>query len=190
MIMAASINDLHLPQFDPDIEPSTTPQRWQKYLCKVETALKAWGIDNDERKHAILCHYGGDKIAEIEQHLTYAKDKDKLFDNLSAALTDHFEPKRNITFTTFVFCEMKQEEDEGIDAFVTRLRTQAVLCDFSDAERRIKDQIVFHCNSQKLRRKALEEDLKLEALLQAARVEESARRQVGEMVRKLEKRVI
>ena len=165
------------PPFDPDKDPATTPQRWGQYLRKVDNALTAWGITDDDRKHAFLIHYGGDKIETIEQTLTYTKAKDVKFKNLSEALTAYFEPKRNITFATYQFAQMKQEESEMIDGFVTRLRTQAALCDFDNSERRIKDQIVFGCRSKKVRHKALHEDMTLEKLIKEARCEEAATQQ-------------
>ena len=169
-----------IPPFDPDEDPYTTPQRWKDYLRKIERALQAWDIKDDGRRHSVLLHCGGDKLDKIEQHLTYDKtEKDALFKNCCEAFTTYFEPKRNITFSTYVFMQLKQEENESIDAFVTRLRTQALMCDFQDTERRIKDQVVFHCTSKKVRNKALSDDLKLDALLKEARCQEAARREAG-----------
>ena len=170
-----------LPPFDPDEDPSTTPQHWKNYLRKVERALVAWGIKEDARKHSILLHCGGDKLDLIEQNLVYDKTANALFENLKTALNTYFEPKRNVTFSTYVFCQMKQEEGEGIDAFVTRLRNQASMCDFADENRRIKDQVVFRCLSKKVRNKALADDQSLEDLLKNARCQETAQREAGEI---------
>ena len=170
-----------LPPFNPDEDPSSTPQRWKSYLRKLERALVAWNIKDDSRMASILLHCGGDKLDEIEQTLTYDKTEGSVFANLSKALTDHFEPKRNVTFSTYQFYQMKQEEGEGIDAFVTRLRNQAAMCDFQDVDRRIKDQIVFRCLSKKVRNKALTQDLSLKDLLAEARCQETAQREAGEI---------
>ena len=105
--MASTLPDL--PPFDPELDPSTTPQRWSQYLARVETALEAWAINNDKQKCAVLLHRGGEKIHEIEQNLTYDRaEKDKKFENLTNALTAHFEPKRNVTFATYQFAKMQQ----------------------------------------------------------------------------------
>ena len=117
----------------------------------------------------------------IEQNLVYDKTANALFENLKTALNTYFEPKRNVTFSTYVFCQMKQEEGEGIDAFVTRLRNQASMCDFDDENRRIKDQVVFRCLSKKVRNKALADDQSLEDLLKNARCQETAQREAGEI---------
>ena len=180
MMMATNFT-ADLPPFNPDEDPSSTPQRWKSYLRKLERALVAWNIKDDSRMASILLHCGGDKLDEIEQTLTYDKTEGSVFANLSKALTDHFEPKRNVTFSTYQFYQMKQEEGEGIDAFVTRLRNQAAMCDFQDVDRRIKDQIVFRCLSKKVRNKALTQDLSLKDLLAEARCQETAQREAGEI---------
>ena len=130
----------------------------------------------------MLLHRGGEKIHEIEQNLTYDRaEKDKKFENLTNALTAHFEPKWNVTFATYQFAKMQQEEGEQIDAFVTHLRKQAKMCDFSDSDRRIRDQIVFGCSSNKVHQKALTDDLKLDPLITFARTQEAAAEQSKEM---------
>ena len=68
-----------------------------------------------------------------------------------------------------MFRKAKQESDENISAFHTRLRRLAMTCEFADTDREIKTQIVQNCLSQKLRMKALQNpDLTLTQLLDAA----------------------
>ncbi len=57
---------------------------------------------------------------------------------------------------------------------MTRLREVANRCDFKSIDREIKDQIVQKCFSDRLRRKALREDLSLANLVNAARAMEIA----------------
>jgi hypothetical protein len=136
--------------------------------------LIASGITDHKRQWAILLHCAGEKVQNIEARLIYEKVDNEHYKNLHEALTLHFEPQKDITFATYQFCEMKQDEGEGIDAFVTRLKTQAERCDFNaNLNQRIKDQIVFRCLSGKLCRKALTEDLSLDNLIKAAHAEES-----------------
>ena len=54
-------------------------------------------------------------------------------------------------------------------------------CDFREKEREIKDQVVFRCKSDRLRRKALREDLTLTQLLEAARAMEMSEKQAKAM---------
>ena len=178
--MATAIPDL--PPFDPDDDPLSVVQRWKQYLRRVDTALIASNITDDKRQWAVLLHWAGEKVQSIEAQLTYDKTDGQHYKSLHKALTQHFEPTKNITFATYQFHEMKQEDGEGINAFVTHLKTQAARCEFGTGlDRRIKDQIVFRCTSRKVRQKALTEDLTLDNLIKAARAEESALRQATEI---------
>ncbi len=93
----------------------------------------------------------------------------------------YFEPKVNLTFETYNFRQLTQAEDESTDKFVTRLREAASRCQFHDIVREIKDQVVQKCSSDRLRRKALREDLNLDNLLKAAQAMELADRQAKAM---------
>ena len=58
--------------------------------------------------------------------------------------------------TKSILRQAKQESNETISAFHTRLGQFAVTCEFDDVDREIKTQIVQSCSSHKLRTKALE----------------------------------
>ena len=49
--------------------------------------------------------------------------------------------------------------EETIDQCCTRLRQQAIICEFSDSEHEIKIHLVEACLSSRVRRKAIQEDL-------------------------------
>ena len=74
---------------------------------------------------------------------------------------------------------MNQGEDEPIDQFVTRLKQKAQRCDLAYVDREIKDQIVFNCHSDRLRRKALRDDLDLQNVVTAARAIELSNKQAA-----------
>ena len=72
---------------------------------------------------------------------------------------------------------MKQVGDESIDTYVTRLREAASRCSFHDKNREIKDQIVFSCISDSLRRKSLRDNMDLDTLIKHTRALEMSDRQ-------------
>ena len=139
--MAASVLP-DIPPFDPDEDLSTTPQRWEAYLERIDIVLVACNITEDKRKWAVQ-HLAGEKVQVIIKHLTYDKTDGNHYKNLHKALTAHFEPKKNIAHATFKFLQNEQGEEEGIDAFVTRLKSQAARCEFNDLDRHLKDHIIF-----------------------------------------------
>ena len=182
------------PPFDTDEEISALPQKWEEWVEGLEDLLAAVNITGHERKWSTLKFYGGEKLRKIEKQLDY--DKAEPYDadaqqagtqdhyrRLKEALTAHFAPCVNETYARFCFRSIAQEEGESVDAFVTRLRTQASCCGFpqDDLDKQIRDQFVFGCRSKKIRRKALAENLDLARLISSARADETARANADEM---------
>ena len=168
--MATSLPDF--PPFDTESEPTSLGIQWKKWVLRLENLFVALDIKDKARQKALLLHYGGANLSDI--YYTLASEEDKEYLQVKAKLDAHFEPKVNVTFETYNFRQLAQEQDEPIDKFVTRLRETADRCDFHDKDREIKDQIVQKCFSERLRRKALREDLTLSNLLKAARAMEIA----------------
>ena len=96
------------------------------------------------------------------------------------ALTHYFTPRQNREYEIYVFRQAKQENNESISAFHTRLRQLAITCEFSDVDREIKTQIVQSCSSHKLRTKALENpSYTLTQLLDAGKAMELSKAQAA-----------
>jgi len=114
-------------------------------------------VKDKPRQQALLLHYAGEATNEIFDTLpdTAAGEGDDPFEKAIQALTNHFTPKQNREYEIYVFRQAKQESNESISAFQTRLRQLAVTCGFDDVDREIKTQIVQSCSSHKLRTKAL-----------------------------------
>jgi hypothetical protein len=74
-------------------------------------------------------------------HLRLKKIKE--YQHVKAKLDTYFEPKINITFETYNFRQLAQ--NESIDKFVTRLPESASRCQFHDTAQEIKDQVVQKC---------------------------------------------
>ena len=96
------------------------------------------------------------------------------------ALTNYFTPRQNREYEIYVFRQAKQENDESLSAFHTRLRQLAVTCEFNNVDREIKTQIVQSCSSHKLRTKALENpSYTLTQLLDAGKAMELSKAQAA-----------
>ena len=132
----------------------------------------ALDIKHKDRQKALLLHYGGANLSDI--NYTLASEDDKEYQPVREKLDAHFEPKVNVTFETYNFRQLAQEQDESIDKFVTRPREAANRCVLNDKDREKKDQVVQRCLSERLRRNALREDPSLLNLLSAARAMETA----------------
>ena len=152
--MATSLPDF--PPFDTESEPTSLGIKWKKWILRLENLFVALDIKDKVRQKALLLHYGGANLSDI--YYTLASEDDKEYQQVKEKLEAHFEPKVNVTFETYNFRQLAQEQDESVDKFVTRLREAANRCDFHDKEREIKDQIVQKCFSDRVRRKALREE--------------------------------
>ena len=143
------------------------------------------GITDEDRKLALLIHYGGDDIYNIVEAME--ADKKDTYNHLKTALNDHFSPQTNSSFEVFKFRQCQQEEGEGIDAFVTRLRNLSLFCDFENKDKEILAQIIQGTNQKKLRRKALKDNLSLKDTIKEAKSLELSDQRAIEMEAVLER---
>ena len=172
-INVQSVNIPPPPEFNPDSEVGASlATRWITWMEDFEMFLTASGIKDDTQKRALLLYQAGSRVREIFRQLADTGDahdykiaKDKL--------RDYFEPQKNRRYEVFKFRQAKQERNETLDQFHTRLRVLAQTCSFNDTE--IEQQIIINGISSRIRKKALREpdyDLK-QILLDGRRAEQS-----------------
>ena len=73
--------------------------------------------------------------------------------------------------------QAKQESNETLDTFHTRLRQLSQTCEFDNMDNEIVSQIILSCQSQRLRRRALRETMTLDQLLTIGRSFETSERE-------------
>ena len=94
------------------------------------------------------------KIFDTLPNTEAAEDENTLIKAINA-LTVHFEDKKNIVFEEYQFRRARQEDDELIQAYHTRLKKLTQTCKFADVDREIKAQVIQRCTWNKLRRKGM-----------------------------------
>ena len=100
---------------------------------------------------------------------------------LKNKLNEHFAPKRNVEYEIFMFRQAAQESGENIDKYA-RLRHLAKSCEFHDADRKIKSQIMQRCILSKVKDKGLSEpNVSLDKLLKFGRTLEATEMQARAM---------
>ena len=77
-------------------------------------------VKDTKRQKALLLHYGGSDFSDI--YSTLQSEDDIEFKHVKVKLGAYFEPKVNVTFETYTFRHLSQDEDESIDKFVPRVR--------------------------------------------------------------------
>ncbi|CAC5363752.1 unnamed protein product [Mytilus coruscus] len=174
-----------LPVFPPfSVHESAADQRWKKWTKRLQNLLVGMNIKDKVRQRALLLHYAGEEVNDIFDTL---QETGEDYDTALTKLTEYFAPKKNVEYEIYKFRQAKQETDETIDAFHTKLRQLSVNCEFTDDNREVKSQIVQGCSSSRLRRKALREDMTLEQLLLSARALALSEKQANEIEHKDEK---
>ena len=171
----------HFSEFDVHSD-GAVDTRWKKWLTRFRNLLLALAVDDTKRQKALLLHYAGEAVNEIFETLpnTNAEEDENPFEKAVTALTNYFTPKKNREYEVYVFRKAKQESDENISGFHTRLRRLAMTCEFADTDREIKAQIVQNCLSHKLRMKALQNpELTLTQLLDAGKAMEMSKSQAN-----------
>ncbi|CAB4041560.1 Hypothetical predicted protein [Paramuricea clavata] len=151
----AAQNIQPMPAFEPRSDPTSTSARWTRWLERFNTYLLAADIKDDARKRALLLYQAGPEVHKIFKTLEEGETKD--FKSAVKALTEYFEPEKNVIYRTYVFRQAMQGKEESIDEFHTCLRGLAKYCEFTNIDFEIKMQIVTNGTSSRLRKKALQD---------------------------------
>ena len=167
--MSVAINVAQIPPFDPHTEPSTTAERWKKWVQNFDR----WQV----RQAVPMTIIQQVSVQDIFD--TFAAP-DTTCDDAKCA------PKINVPNNRHMFHRAAQTDGESVDQFVTRLRQLAVSCEYDNkVEEYIRDQVIDKCNSDPLRMKLLAagKDLPLDKVIEIAQTRESSARQAKEMAR-------
>lgn len=137
--------------------------------------------DDTKRKRALLLHYAGEEINDIFETLPDTGEEND-YQTAVDALNAHFAPTANSEFSIYCFHQAKQQPNETLDTFHTRLQQLAMSCSFTDKDKEVKTQIIQACTSRKLRRSALQHpEWSLSNLLNSGRAMELANKQAADI---------
>jgi hypothetical protein len=77
-------------------------------------------------------YQAGPEVHEIFKTLEEGESKD--FKSAVKALTEYFEPEKNVIYRTYVFRQATRGKKESIDEFHTRLRGLAKYCELTNLQ--------------------------------------------------------
>ena len=152
----------------------------KKLLGRLERLFTGMNMTVPKRKRALLLHYAGPEVDEIFDTLPDTGD-DNDYATAVEKLNGYFSPQKNIAYEVYNFRQTKQKDGESLGSFHTRLRQLAKTCEFGDIDKEIKEHIILTCSSNSLRRRALRENLTLEALLKLGRALELSETQARQV---------
>ena len=170
-----SVSIQPLPEFSPDAEiGSSLAAKWKLWMEDFEMFILASGITDPKRKRALLLYQAGQRVREIFRQLQDTGTESD-YDTAKTKLQEYFEPQQNRRYAVYQFRQAKQEPEETLDQFNTRLRSLAQTCAFHDVDFEIEQQIITAGTSSRIRKRALRDpsyDLK-SILLDGRRAEQS-----------------
>ena len=116
----------------------------------------------------------------IYDHFEWSSEGDKVRpDKLLEKLEDYCAPKGNVVVNAYRFWNARWKEP--FDAYLTKLRIIAALCDYDDVERMIRDKIVFSASGKLHELLLRDTNLTHGIAIDICRVFEMTHRQVKEM---------
>ena len=155
--MRMSIVNLPAPQpFDTNPELGCISTHWKKRTQSFEYFIDATAVHNDQRKKAILLHSAGPQVQETFTTLTVASE---LFMDTLNSLNLYFNPKKNVHYERYKFLQLKQEDGETIDNFVTRLKIHVKSCDYNNynEDEVVIDKLILSCTHPNIQNILLKE---------------------------------
>ena len=167
------------------VEPFTLEEgenlhkKWLIWKEELDIYIVAAGVTDKKQQKALLLHLGGRELREIYKTL---KEENDDYANICTKLETYFQPRKNITYERFKFKQARQEKDENIPSYITRLKNLALHCEFANTDEEVRDSVVATCNSNHLKKKYLsEKNLTLEKVLSMGKEYEAVLSQVQEM---------
>ena len=135
--------------------------------------MEASETTNDVQKRNTLLHLVGIETQEIFETL---QDTGNTYDKAITKLNECFNVKKDILYEQSVFREAKQETDESLDQFITRLRKLTTYCEYgNNVNDEIRDQVIHTSKTTKLLTQLLQEqDLTLEKVQNIERIIEQS----------------
>ena len=159
-----------LQEFKPDSDSI------KSYLERVSLYFAANDVADGKRVPVLLSSIGASTYAVLSDLLAPAKPAAKTFDEISTALSNHFEPKRSVITERFHFHKRDQAAGETISDFDATLRKLAIHCQFGDVlQETLRDRFVCGLRHEAIQRRLLSESsLTYKNALEIARGMEAA----------------
>ena len=169
-------------------------QNWREFEEQLKWYLA--GTETDEKpdlaKIGIMLSHAGKEARDVYKTFEWAAEADKTkFNKVLEAFQRYCSPRKNIIYERYGFWTIQQEEDETIDAYLTRIRMKIDLCEYDKEgwppavrQELIRDKFVFGLMDDNVKERLLREtDVTLSKAVETAQRTESSKKQIKEMGR-------
>ena len=133
---------------------SDQQQTWTLWRDNLQCYFTAICVQSSKRRRALLLYLAGEELRRIHSTL---EDTEDSFETTLGLLNTYFESKINLTYERNRFRSLTPEGGESTLHFITRLKHQALKCNFDEytSDDAICDQYIEKCHDGRLRRKLL-----------------------------------
>lgn len=137
------------------IEPYTMGDDFALYKARLGHFISLNKVTEDTAKVDILASFGGaDLFKTLHTLIQPDKIEEKKYDDLIAALENHFKPKHNTVAESFKFNKRNQRKGESLAQYIVELKSMAQLCDFGDfLDRALKDRFICGISNESIQSK-------------------------------------
>ena len=162
-------------------------QNWKEFEEQLIWFLE--GTESSEKsdmaKIGIMLSHAGKEARDVYKTLQWeANGDDKKFNKVLAAFWKYCSPRKHILFERYTFWNIRQEETESVDAYLTRIRLKLEMCEYAAEVRQdlARDKFVFGPIDDRTKERLLrEEKLDLSTAVAIAQRAESSGQQIKDM---------
>ncbi|CAI9715336.1 Hypothetical predicted protein [Octopus vulgaris] len=158
-------------------------EAFKKFKQKTQLAFKSFlkGTTNDEKVSYILL-WMGNKSLDLFNSWDMSESDCNNPETLIEEFERHLEPRLNHRIHRYEFQGLKQDPQETIDNFLSRLKNVAEKCKFKDKDERIVDQLIWGCAHKEVQKSLIGKDaLQLIEAVDTARAFEATIKQVASL---------
>ena len=116
---------------------------------------------SDMAKIGIMLFHTGKEAREVYKTLPWATNgDDKKFDKVIEAFRSYCSPHKHILYERYMFWNIKQEETEAVDAYLTRIKRKLDMCEYADVVKQdmTRDKFVFGLCDDRVKERLLREE--------------------------------
>ena len=167
-----------------NLSSGNVAENWRRWSTRWELYKKAAGVATLEQdvQCAVFLHVIGDAAVDVYETMTFADGENNRLEPLVKKFKDYCNPRKNVTFERYVF-NCRNQKEEGIDQYVTELKTLAGSCEYGVLrDGLIRDRVVCGINDNSVRGRLLRDhELTLEKAVTTCRAQEAADIQMKSM---------
>ena len=157
-------------------------------MMRAELYLDSNNITTDQKNKAALCSTMSPETFALLQNLLTREVTDVTYEEVKAALRQHYEEKRNFLAARLDFFRTVQQEGQSITDFLAELRNKAKECYFEEQccekcqDNALRDRLVMDCRHTFIQQAILKEgDASRTNVLQCAKIAELLSKELCKM---------